>query len=409
MKEETEYSSAGEPEEPLEPRRAQMMWIGRSLVWIGGIATLALVLGVVGVILYGYQAKPGWIGVSGKKFWDYLELLIVPAALALGVYWLNRTQGERERKAQEAQEKRERKAEAERREREREAQAAQRERELVVENQRAQDAALEAYLDQMSQLLTDKARPLHRAQLHDSLSTAARARTLAVLPRLNGHRKGSVLQFLHEAGLVTKDRLILDLSGADLSGADLSGVQLSKDDLSWADLSDADLSKADLSEADLSKANLREACLRRAGLSGANLHAADLFQATPFQANLIRADLSKANLREACLREANLQGANLSEASPRGADLSWADLSDADLSKVYLLDTDLSHANLNGASGVTIEELAKQARSLKGAIIHGLYYEDYEDQLRGLNGLYYEDGLQDKESSGEDGENSGPS
>jgi hypothetical protein len=40
----------------------------------------------------------------------------------------------------------------------------QKKRELDVEYQRSQDEALEAYLDGMSQLLTDKERPLHRAQ-----------------------------------------------------------------------------------------------------------------------------------------------------------------------------------------------------------------------------------------------------
>src|SRR5215213_6563004 len=125
-------------------------WRGTAL-----IAALTLV-GIVVVILYGYLAKPGWVGVSDKKFWDYLELLIVPAALAIGVYWLNRAQSEREHEAQEAQQR----------------------RALDVENQRAQDAALQAYLDQMSQLLTDKDRPLYRAQPGDTLSTLARARTV---------------------------------------------------------------------------------------------------------------------------------------------------------------------------------------------------------------------------------------
>jgi hypothetical protein len=89
-------------------------------------------VGILGVILfYGYQTRPGWVGVADKTFWDYLELLIVPAALAIGVYLLNRAQSERERDAQEDQLQRERKAEE-----------ARRERELEVENQRAQDAAL---------------------------------------------------------------------------------------------------------------------------------------------------------------------------------------------------------------------------------------------------------------------------
>ena len=52
--------------------------------WRGiAIAGNALV-GTVGAIVYGYLARPGWIGVSDKKFWDYLELLIVPRPLRPG-------------------------------------------------------------------------------------------------------------------------------------------------------------------------------------------------------------------------------------------------------------------------------------------------------------------------------------
>jgi hypothetical protein len=71
-------------------------------LWLVVLATLALG-GVVVVIIYGYLDRPGWIGVADKKFWDYLELLIIPAALAIGVYLLNRAQSERERKAEDAQ------------------------------------------------------------------------------------------------------------------------------------------------------------------------------------------------------------------------------------------------------------------------------------------------------------------
>jgi hypothetical protein len=146
MTAETEPSPAHDPEEP--PKTSSVP------LWLVVLAVIALG-GVVEVIIYGYLDRPGWVGVSDKKFWDYLELLIVPAALAIGVASLNWAQRKREREAEEAQQ----------------------ERELEVESQRAQDAALQAYLDQMSQLLTDKDRPLHRAQLSDSLSTVARART----------------------------------------------------------------------------------------------------------------------------------------------------------------------------------------------------------------------------------------
>ena len=82
-----------QPSETAEKSEEQS---SRVQLWPVVLAVLVLG-GVVEVIIYGYLERPGWIGSSGKQFWDYLDLLIVPAALALGVYWLNRRQTERER------------------------------------------------------------------------------------------------------------------------------------------------------------------------------------------------------------------------------------------------------------------------------------------------------------------------
>jgi hypothetical protein len=65
-------------------------------------------------------------------------------------------------------------------------------------DKRRQDDTLQAYLDGVSHLLTDKDRPLHRAQSDDTLSNVVRARTLTVLPRLDGARRARVVQYLHE-------------------------------------------------------------------------------------------------------------------------------------------------------------------------------------------------------------------
>jgi uncharacterized protein YjbI with pentapeptide repeats len=105
--------------------------------------------------------------------------------------------------------------------------AQQRAREQQIANERAQDEALQAYLDQMSQLLTDKDRPLLRSQRGDNLSVLARARTLTALAGLDGERKRSAVQLLYESGLITRNRAILDLNGANLRGADLRGADLS--------------------------------------------------------------------------------------------------------------------------------------------------------------------------------------
>jgi uncharacterized protein YjbI with pentapeptide repeats len=302
------------------PTRKQRLWTARVTI------VLIVLLGILTLIGLPF----------GITLWEWMKLLIVPAVIAAGGLWFNRQQ---------------------------------RDREMEIAEQRSQDEALQAYLDQMSQLLTDKDQPLHKAQQHDSLSTVARARTLTVLRRLDGERKRRVLQFLYESDLITKNRVVVDLVGAALLRADLSWAKLSGVKLREADLRETDLGGANLNEADLSEADLDGADLRVAHLRGVNLH----------RANLYGADLSWAELRGANLSLANLIGANLSRSDLREADLLGANLSGADL----------------GRAEVSEELLAQQANSLQGATMP--------------NGQKYEDWLKDKEGSGEDGENGGPS
>jgi uncharacterized protein YjbI with pentapeptide repeats len=258
-----------------------------------------------------------------------MGLLVVPLVLALGGYLFTRSENIRTQK--------------------------------IADLQR-QDDILLAYLDGMSELLTDKERPLRRARPGDNLSALARARTLTTLTRLDGSRKRSVLQFLYESGLVIKGHEVVDLRGADLRGANLSSPM----DLMRAHLSAANLNRADLSGSWLLEANLGAADLSGADLSGSLLS---------------RADLNAADLREADLREADLRGAIL-----------WlADMADTDLGAIDLSGADLSGANLRGAKGITEGDLTRQTLSLKGATMPG--------------GQKYEDRHNDKAGRGEDREN----
>jgi len=227
------------------PTRDQTLWAVRIAI------VLVVLLGVLTLIGLPFDIT----------LWEWLNLLIVPAVIAAGGIWFNRQQ----------------------RERELEIARQQRERDQETEKHRAQDEALEAYLDQMSQMLIDKERPLRRARPGEDLSVVARARTLTVLPRLDSERRGSVVRFLYESGLITKDRRVLDLSKADLSRADLYGANLNGVNLNGAYLTEAYLINADLNEA-----NLSGAALYRANLSGA--------------------DLSGVNLSNAWLRKADLSG-----------------------------------------------------------------------------------------------------
>src|SRR5215204_5782996 len=77
---------------------------------------------------------------------------------------------------------------------------------LQLENQRSQDASLQAYLEQMGDLLTDHS--LGTTDKED-IRLLARAQTLTVLARLDGPRKGALILFLYGAGLLNKDQTVV--------------------------------------------------------------------------------------------------------------------------------------------------------------------------------------------------------
>jgi Pentapeptide repeats (8 copies) len=254
-------------------------------------------------------------------------------------------------------------------------QRAEAERELA--EQRAQDEALQAYLDQMSHLILD--RQLLEVEQGDPVHTLAQARTSTAILRLDAEHNESVTHFLITSGLSvrSKDSPRL-LRGSTLSHAKLSGAHLPN-----ADLGDADLSGADLSNALLLNANLIVADLSGASLLGADLDNADLI------AHLANANLSGASLLGADLSDGNLFSADLSDGNLIGADLSRADLSDANL-----VGANLENANLSGADGITNAELEQQTVSLEGADMPN--GQKYEDWLK--SGLREEDGKNDGSS-----------
>jgi flagellar basal body-associated protein FliL len=239
--------------------RTQVTWIG--------IVVVAVLFAAI-VVFGGYYFEWKWTGFPKRTPWDWTDLLIVPVVLAIGGYWFTSSQNQATQAAAE---------------------------------QRAQDDALQSYLNQMGQLLLDKDTQLLHPEEGDDARTLARAWTLTVLPTLDGNRKRRVLQFLYEAGLIDKEHPIVGLRGADLRGADLSGAFLSDANLSGAFLSGAFLSGADLRGADLREAELNEAILNKARLGTARVSVVlpdgGAEPAEPHPADLRQADLSQANLQ----------------------------------------------------------------------------------------------------------------
>jgi hypothetical protein len=219
-------------------------------VWTVLIAVfwVAIVMGIIG----GFFLHWDWTGFKGNgTLWDWLQLLSAPVFVS-ALPFIFRGQGDQTDPQ-------------------------------VVSNQ-DQEAVLEAYQEHMCELLLDK--NLSESQPESEVREVARARTLAVLRRLGKNRKGDVLRFLHEAGLIYKGKAIVDLRESDLSGADLSNARLS-----GSNLAGADLREANLTGASLWGANLWGADLRKANLSGADLREANLTEAT-----LSGADFSNVNL-----------------------------------------------------------------------------------------------------------------
>jgi hypothetical protein len=171
---------------------------------------------------------------------------------------------------------------------------------IALAEQRAQDDALQTYLDKMSELLIDK--KLHKkAEPYGVRRSTARAETLAVLRRIDGGRKRIVLLYLREARLINREKSrpgrpkryarVVGLRDADLKDANLRDAKLinpERDEpvsLEGAILEGADLQGADLQGADLQGADLEGADLREANLNGADLRWANLRRAkiTPEQ------------------------------------------------------------------------------------------------------------------------------
>lgn len=233
-----------------------------------------------------------WSGFQGKTLWDLLVLFIIPLSLALVALLFNRSQSSLDRQ--------------------------------IAEDRRREET-LQSYLGRMEHLILEQ--DLRSAGPASEASILARAVTTTALRELDGRRKGALLLFLLEAGLLDKVNPVLDLQNANFSltvlfAPELSGLNLRKVSFSGADLKEAKFVDADLSSAYLQHSTLIEADLTGADLSGANLMGAKLMGATLTGADLTGANLEGVDLRGAIVsREQleqvrSLEGATMPDGEP---------------------------------------------------------------------------------------------
>jgi uncharacterized protein YjbI with pentapeptide repeats len=259
------------------------------LFWLVIILPTIIILGFLtyGIIFPG--SLKIWVGTNSyydngkmitppKTIWDLLDLIMVPIALIFVAYWLNLSE-----KRTEAQQ-------------------------LEEQNQRI---ILQDYFAQIRDFILEK--NLLICSQESALRKLARTITKITLHEVNGSRRGIIIRFLYESGLVSQKDPIIFLSGSDCREAELSYAMLQEVTLiqingsgtifSRANLSMSRLNESNFSNADFSSADLRNSNISRANLSGAKL------TNTNFEgANLIRANLENATMRGAIFKNTKLNG-----------------------------------------------------------------------------------------------------
>ncbi len=294
------------------------IWL-RLTLWI-------IVIALIGSGLYLRFVKglvwAGWTGFDAKTLWEWLNLLIFPAALVFAVIWFTKTLTIYQLKI--LQER------------------ADKERVIALDNLREQ--TLKVYFEMMTRLLLEK--DLRVSEPGSEVRLVARVQTLNALRSLDCDRKGSLLGFLYETNLIMGDNAVVLLNGADFQGVNLAGVPFPNINLSGVNLQRADFDQAVLTSANFSKANLNNTNFTNAKLQGANLNHAEINNAKLSNASFRNADLSYANINSSFILGSNFTDANLESS--------------------ILIDCNLSEANFTGAN---LKNARLYASNLKGAIL----------------------------------------
>jgi len=144
-----------------------------------------------------------WVGFSDKTLWNWLQLLgvlAIPLVLVLGTLWLGTQQSQMNDALLKNQHDTALAMSQQ-----------QRDTEQAIAEDQQREATLNTYFDRMSALLLDT--HWKDPQAGAGLRALARARTLTALRSLDPFRKGNLVQFLHEAGLINKVNTEVDLTG----------------------------------------------------------------------------------------------------------------------------------------------------------------------------------------------------
>ena len=244
------------------------------------ILLIVIIVSLIGLIFFlAIQTNPpSWTGFgesekddakeAAKTLWDWLDLMIIPIALAL-IGWL---WGQIEKA-----------------------------KTMKSEDERSKNETLESFLKVMTELIITN--NLHNGPTPQTIAIS-RARINIALSNLDGERKGQVLQFLYEANLIEKNPPKLSLVGSNLKNILIDEIKLG--------------------ESEIRGAYFNNSSIQNANLNGVHMIACDFTGANLSKTLVKNADFSysiflKAKLRHMDLTTANFEGCDLSNADLRGS------------------------------------------------------------------------------------------
>jgi uncharacterized protein YjbI with pentapeptide repeats len=265
-----------------------------------------------------------WMGFQHKTLWNFLELLMLPIILIVGLLYLEHRATRRQEQLTTVQ-------------------TSEQQQVAQTAIAQSQQLTLQNYLDQIA---IDLDQGLLTSAVGSNQRNVARARTLVTLEDLDPDRRQRVIQFLYETRLISGQTPVISLSRANFNNVTspqdfFPTVNLREALLNDTDFNNTNFEQANFEGANLQNANLSDAFLFEANLSQAILTSANLSQSILIRSNLSSANLDGADLSGAFLVRANLQGANL-----RGADLTQANLNEANLTGAFLDDAALTQTFL---------------------------------------------------------------
>lgn len=242
------------------------------------------------VMIYLVITKGGGDGFVDKTVWDWLELVIIPFALAIGMWMLNYKEQQRNIEEANRQKQIEREVLEERARLARE-----------IEQDRQQQEMLSRYLDQMADLLINHS--LMVTAPDSNVRMVARAMTLSNLHYLSSNRNIAIIKFLLECGLMTQEFKLVDLDQLDLEALRLFSAYLGNIDFSYSNLKDAYCLDMDFTAANFSYASLEHAYFSNTNLTNVDFSGANLQHIF-----FINTNLTGASFEMAMLEDANIDG-----------------------------------------------------------------------------------------------------